>query len=243
MNDNNDKIIEKIKKLLDLANYNPNKNESIAAALKAQQLMAKYHFNSHDIEDVEITEEIIDKEVFVGKGNKWKLQLASIIGKNFCCKAYKRGSERVVFYGYEKDTEIASSVFSYLFKTGNKLANKEYITVKKELEDAYGYTFGGTKGVKNQYLLGFFAGIETVLDKQCTALMLIVPEEVEKAYLEKSKDFKGVANTYLNYRYSEKIFNNGKRDGIDTANARSLKTEHENNNDLPLLTQQRRVHR
>lgn len=36
-----EKILNKIKNLLDLANNNPNENEAIAAALKAQELMAK----------------------------------------------------------------------------------------------------------------------------------------------------------------------------------------------------------
>lgn len=38
-----EKIIEKIKNLMDLASNNPNQNEAMAAALKAQELMAKYN--------------------------------------------------------------------------------------------------------------------------------------------------------------------------------------------------------
>ena len=34
-------IIKKIKNLMDLANNNPNQHEALAAALKAQELMAK----------------------------------------------------------------------------------------------------------------------------------------------------------------------------------------------------------
>ena len=37
-----EKILNKIKNLLDLANNNPNEHEALAAALKAQELMAKY---------------------------------------------------------------------------------------------------------------------------------------------------------------------------------------------------------
>ena len=37
-----EKILEKIEKLLALAGNNPSENEAISAALKAQELMAKY---------------------------------------------------------------------------------------------------------------------------------------------------------------------------------------------------------
>ena len=38
-----EKIMEKIKKLLALANNNPSEDEAMAAALKAQEMMAKYN--------------------------------------------------------------------------------------------------------------------------------------------------------------------------------------------------------
>lgn len=217
MCENRDKIIEKIKNLLDLANNNPSEHEAISAALKAQELMAKYHLDSHDIEDVEITDEIIEDSIYVGKGNKWKYSLASIVGRNFCCKVFTRGTSKVVFYGYEKDTTIATTVFKYLFQTGNKLADKVYRDKKFN-----GYN---TKGVKNQFLLGYLDGIKQVLDRQCTSLMLVVPKEVENSYEEftSNNNFRTIRNT-ISYSSDARVYNEGKSSGINIANARALES-------------------
>ena len=46
------KIIETIKKCLALASNNPSEEEARAAALKAQQLLAKYNIALADVEEV-----------------------------------------------------------------------------------------------------------------------------------------------------------------------------------------------
>ena len=56
MADNRDKIIERIKKLLALANDDSNTNECITAALKAQELIAQYN-----VEEYELGEKSKDK--------------------------------------------------------------------------------------------------------------------------------------------------------------------------------------
>lgn len=52
---NNKEVIEKVKKILALAENNPNENEALAAALKAQKMMAKFHIQEEDLRD-EVTE-------------------------------------------------------------------------------------------------------------------------------------------------------------------------------------------
>lgn len=209
----NEKIIERIKNLLDLSRNNTNENEAMAAALKAQELMAKYHVDVHEVEGEELTDEIIESSLFVGNGDKWKFVLANIIAKNFCCKVYYRGKDTIVFYGYEKDTEIAKQVFKFLFNAGNKLADRCYYEYYKMNKP--------TKGVKNQYLIGFCDGIKTVLDRQCTALMIVTPKEVVEGFEELTKGFRTISSR-LSIRNDRDAYNKGHRDGIDTANARSL---------------------
>ena len=51
-----EKIIEKIKKALALANNNKNPNEAQAAMLMAQKMMAKYHIEMQEIEESEESE-------------------------------------------------------------------------------------------------------------------------------------------------------------------------------------------
>lgn len=53
------KVIEKVKKILALAEKNPNENEAVAAALKAQELMAKFNITENDLGN-EIDEQSIE---------------------------------------------------------------------------------------------------------------------------------------------------------------------------------------
>lgn len=212
-----EKILKKIENLLALAGNNPSENEAIAAALKAQELMAKYNIELADIEGESPKDNIVE-EMHTPKANchyvrKWRYTLANIIAKNFCCKTYCISRDTIVFYGYEKDAKIAVEVFKFLFETGNKLANRYYLKCKKEGKQ--------TKGVLNTYLVGFCDGIKEVLDKQCTALMIVVPKEVEEAYAEHSKGFKRINNS-LATSNDARAYNEGKTDGKAIATARGI---------------------
>ena len=187
---NNEKIISKIKKVLELSKNNPSEEEAIAAAALAQKLMAEYHINQTDIEDIEDTETISEVRVNVGKGNKWKYLLSGIIAKNFMCKRYYLGKEAVVFYGFQTDAEIAAQTFKFLFEFGNKSANNFYQKTRNEAKRS-GVYFDGN-GLKNAYLIGYLEGIAEVLEKQCTALMLVISDRVEQQFNEKVEGMKTV---------------------------------------------------
>ncbi len=209
-------ILKQVEKLLALAGNNPSENEAIAAALKAQELMAKYNIELADVENG--PKEEITTESYTPKANchyvrKWRYGLATIIAKNFCCKTYAIGRDTIVFYGYSKDAKIAVSVFKFLFETGNKLANRYYLKCKKEGRE--------TKGVLNTYLNGFCDGVKEVLDKQCTALMIVISPEVEEAYKEKSKGFKTIRNT-LHITDDSRAYAAGCDDGRSCASSRAL---------------------
>jgi hypothetical protein len=217
MTENREKILKKIENLLALAGNNPSENEAIAAALKAQELMAKYNIELADLEG-EKQSNNITTETYTPKANchyvrKWRYTLSQIIANNFCCKTYSINRDAIAFYGFEKDAKIAVEVFKFLFETGNKLANRYYLQCKKEGRD--------TKGVLNTYLVGFCDGIKEVLDKQCTALMIVVPKEVEEAYAEHSKGFKRLTNK-LSMSGDSRAYSEGKTDGKATATARGI---------------------
>ena len=208
-----EKILKKIQNLLDLANNNPSEEEAIAASLKAQELMAKYDIELGDLNDD--VKEIIE-EVYYDDGKhemkKWKYRLANTVAKNYKCKNYILNKKNIVFYGHTSDAKIALSVFTYLYKTGIRLANNYYYNKKK-----MGYP---TKGLMNSYLLGFVNGIESKLDEQCTALMIIVPPDVNDAYEIMSKNFE-VKHTSYKVIDSE-AYNKGQTDGKETIDARKL---------------------
>ena len=88
------KIVEMVRKLLALAKDNSNEHESIAAALKAQQLMVKYDIEENEVVGEQL-EEIIHESIHVGNGKKWKYVLATLVSKNFRCKAYANGNQEI----------------------------------------------------------------------------------------------------------------------------------------------------
>lgn len=211
-----EKVLERVKNLLDLANNNPNENEAIAAALKAQELMAKYNIEMDQLDDKKEVREIV-KEVYHQSSKhemkKWKVCLANIIAKNFRCKTYLINYRDVVFYGYKEDAEIALQVFTYLYELGNKFAVRYYNKCKKEGKE--------TRGVMNTYLVGFTDGAAEVLGKQCTALMIITPKEVTESFDEMTRDWKTTKST-LRILGDNTAYSNGKKDGRDMAIARNI---------------------
>lgn len=211
-----EKIINKIKNLLDLST-SPNEHEAKAAALKAQELMAKYDIDSQSVVDTtsymdEICHIFCDDD---GKHSmkKWKVLLAPVIANNFRCKLYFHGNS-VVFYGYKRDAEIASEVFKFLFTTGNKLAIRYYNSYKKVGKS--------TKGVMNAYLRGFVAGVKDDLEKQCTALMIITPKEVTDQFEDLSKNW-GTKQYSINCINDAEAFATGKKEGKGVSSGRHLK--------------------
>lgn len=211
-----EKILNKIKNLLDLANNNPNENEAIAAALKAQELMAKYNIELDQLDDKKETREIVEEVYYQSDKHemrKWKIGLAGIIAQNFRCKVYFMNKNDVVFYGYKEDAKIALNVFTYLYEIGNKFAVRYYNKCKKEGKE--------TRGVMNTYLVGFKDGVAEVLEKQCTALMIVTPKEVTESFEEMTSGWKTIKST-LRLSGDTSAYSNGKSDGRDMATARNI---------------------
>ena len=209
-----EKIIAKIRKLLEMTQENgASENEAMVAALKAQKLMVEYNLNIADIETEDEHTTIVEESFDCGNGDKWKYRLANIIAGNFRCKTYFVNKSYVVFYGYESDAKIALDVFKFLFNTGNKLADRCYYEYYKNGEN--------TRGVKNTFLAGFCEGINDVLGKQCVALMIVTPKDVEDSFADKSKNWKNIQSR-LRGSNDPRTFEKGRHEGINTANARSI---------------------
>lgn len=222
MMENSEKIIAKIKKVLELSKNNPSEEEAKSAALKAQKLMAEYHISMSEVEAVEDINNIVEKTVNIGTGNKWKYTLAGIISKNFRCKHFYYGKSSVVFYGHEVDAVIAAETFKFLFETGNKAAISFYNKLRNEAV-RYGKFFDGT-GIKNSFLIGYLEGIKEELEKQCTALMIVVPKEVEEKYSEKTKEFRKMQLSILKVTsyYGNQSREEGRRTGKNAICSKQL---------------------
>ena len=160
-------IIERIKKLLELSNRNPNENEAIAAALKAQKLMAEYNVDELELSD-RIDKDPIELKSATYRGKKWRGRLAKAIADNFRCRVYLstcRRTNTIVFIGYPHDAKAANLVYQRLAEIGEKRAKTECYRARK--------LYGTSAGVQNSFLLGFIQGVRSELEKQSQALMLV----------------------------------------------------------------------
>lgn len=212
MNKDSEKIIAKIKKVLELSKNNPSEEEAKSATLKAQKLMAEYHIALSEVESVEDIDNIVEKTIDVGMGNKWKYSLAGIIANNFRCKHFFYGKGTVVFYGYEVDTEIAAETFRFLYNAGIKMATSYYSKLRNDAMKNGG-NFNGM-GIKNCFLVGYMEGIREELEKQCTALMIIIPQKVQDEYSERVKKRRTISSRMnTSSYYGNKAIEEGRKAG------------------------------
>ena len=197
---NKEQLMNKVNKLLALAGNNPSQQEANAAYTKAQKLIAEYNLNMDEFEDK--GEEIVMMPATHSNNEGYRTHLSVIIGKNFRCKPIMCGNT-VNFVGYKTDVEVCIQVFNHAYKVSHNAGLR--------LERQYRKQGLSTKGVANSYWRGFMAGIKEVLDEQCRALMIIVPDEVEKHTDEMSggKYKGGMRQTGFN----SSSYNEGKADG------------------------------
>lgn len=207
-----EQAIEKIKKCLALANNNSSDAEARAALLQAQKFMAKYNVS------VEMTEgeEAIAyaKEMCVHRYDAaYRKPLASVIADNFRCKYYLYGT-RIVFFGRDTDARIAKEAFEYAYefamREGNKLENKAYAE------------YGTAKGVHSSYTAGFIAGLKEALEAQCTALMIVTPQDVKDEFADMSKNWGQARGGFRVNSFDGEAYRQGKHDGKTVMNGRRL---------------------
>lgn len=168
-----EKMIEKIKKMMALAENNPSEEEALSAALQAHKLMMKYNIHESEVTLEEVKEDIVSifsEQKHNSSLHKWRKQLGAIVAKAFRCKCYISGKD-VVFRGYKDDAQLALDVYLMLYTVGDRLGSKAYTEQLAET--------GSGKGAYNSFVVGFLYGVRDAFDEQCTALMVITPKEVE----------------------------------------------------------------
>lgn len=213
-----EKVIKRINKLLALSDQsrNPSENEAIAASLQVQKLLAKYNLTMTDVTGERKEEDCQQAVADVGKGKKWKYKMAQAVADNFACKTFFVGVDQIVFYGYEADVVAARRVFVYLFKVGDKLANQ----MTKQRRERY----GTAEGTYNSFVSGFVTGVRLELEKQCSALAIVTQPKVEENWNIISANFKG-KNTELNMdTFDTKAYKNGIIEGKRALNAQFLES-------------------
>lgn len=125
-------IIEKIRKLLALAN-STNEHEAALAAAHAQRLLSEHNLAMSDI-SMKQTPRTADKvETTVAKSlPKWLSNLSAGVCTAFDCQAIHHPAQgKMTFIGVGADVQIASYTFVYLDKTVRSLCScfmKQHVT-------------------------------------------------------------------------------------------------------------------
>lgn len=172
-----DKIIEKIKALLNMTtDRGCSEAEALSCALKAQKLIAEYDIDKTEIYGEE-QPQIVEAMAEQASRSRMSGYLAEVISRNFRCE-YAIQIEKInnnrkyypVFVGYSQDARAAALVYEKLYRVGNRLANKAQRQYKR------------VRGLYKAYFMHFIDGVAEELDKQCEALMLVIPLTVKEFY-------------------------------------------------------------
>lgn len=210
---------EKIKKLLALAE-SPNEHEARAALLKARELMAEHKIKEEDLQDTANRKVNIvkTKHTCSKRKNPWVVDVATVIGENYCCQAvyshkYGKQTNTIEFIGLDEDIDICIMVFNYAMDCALS-------QIKRIEEDNDCYYKGYVRRLCNSYGKGFAIGLITAFEEQNEqkadetewGLVLQMPQEVKDATAGiKQRDFNPMSADSI----SSKEFMNGYMDGTE----------------------------
>lgn len=166
------KLEQQIIKLLAVANKTTNQDEVIAAAAKAQELMAKYNIKLQNISKKPAN--IVAKFAVNARGKSYRFELATILANNYGVKLTWAGKMIPVFYGYENNVKTVIKIYEWLWQAIHRMADSYQTKIWKQ--------GNGVKGMYNSFVDGFLVGLKKELDKSCTALKITVAEEVNTEF-------------------------------------------------------------
>jgi len=205
------KVVEKIQKLLALSESS-NEHEAQASLLKAQELLVKHKLSLREVKDFKVYNSAIKEKISAVSFTKakWKANLAKLIADNFGCYHYfkSRRSHTITFFGREEDITVCNIVLEYAVDCISSSVRRLRYQYLKE-----GYT---TRGLENDYALGFIGGLSKKFEEQKRAnqewgLVLVKDKEVVEAH--SNIKFKRTINTNTRYNGYTEVFANGYKDG------------------------------
>src|ERR1700680_168525 len=128
-----EKIIDTITKLRNLATNNSNPDEAANAAAKMQDLLFRHNLSEDDLKtDLEKTpvyeKEIIDIGVASPQSKAWKVALMNLLALNNFCKVFNTRTSEVWLIGQEENRMVVKYLYDFLSKDlirMGKLAAKE----------------------------------------------------------------------------------------------------------------------
>lgn len=210
----NDSIINKIQNLLNKTVENgATEEEAQSALLLAQKLIAKYNIDlEQQIGSKEYTHSLEQTKV---KANPRNNHLGNIIARSFAVKGILI-CNKWAFFGREDNAKAAASAMCFVVKVmeaGMRRICREHGLETSMSGAAYWY---------NPYALGFIEGLKEALDAQCTALCIVVPEDVKDKFSEKFPQTRQYRSKGMQYRHDQEAYSQGHQDGKSAMGKRSL---------------------
>ena len=193
MEQSQDRLIDRIKKLLALANNNPSAEEAASAAAMAMRLMRKYNLESADLQAHELRKEGTIIRAVVENGPNYKVRVASWFNVLVTGVAQSLGCETTISYnpsrtgmamylhGARQDVEVANWLINYLHVQIDKLADahwKDKSLLIRLRNDRAPYASERTRE-KNNYRFG---------------LAISVLQRVKEVYGADEEDVKGASS-------------------------------------------------
>lgn len=212
----NQKIINKVKGLLDIAKDSNQDEETQTAFLLAQKLMVKYGIKKSSIQDQQRPVEygVLER---CQKLSLLKQRLANVIAENFKVLFVRTGSFypnkhfQYNFYDYSNDVELAKNIYFLAVKI-IQYRTKKYLN-NYYLKTGVARNRKLTAFLKRNYIHGFILGLETRLNDQTKKYDLMVKPDKE---LFKRLGPARPKNTKVSYNYKSKSFKKGFTDGYNT---------------------------
>lgn len=157
-------IIEKIRKLLALANSS-NEYEAALAAGHAQRLLSEHNLAMADVEAKHPSQTADKVETSVAKTlPKWVRNLSGGVCSAFDCQAIHHPAQgKMTFIGVGADVQVASYTFAYLDKTVRKLCSSY---MKYRINDSLSNR--NRELMRQSYYLGAVSTINSQLVQQKT---------------------------------------------------------------------------
>lgn len=219
---NNAKIMEKIKKVLELSKNNPSASEAESALLMAQRLMVQYNITIEEVEGTtqeKSPEAQADYSVTSGSNTGWKVALAKIICDNFKTEVLKCGNG-FTFIGMAEEVQLTISLFNFSCDIVDKGMKKVRRDARKQGLD--------TSGLAGDYVHGFLDGLKAKFAEQVEregwGLILVKPEAVTEKVNELTKGSKPKAvSDRLGRRGNAEAYQRGYKQGKNLSTSKQIK--------------------
>lgn len=211
-------IIEKIKKLLSLAN-SCNEHEAALAAAHAQRLLSEHNLAMADIHASHKPDKADRIELEAAKTlPKWVRHLSAGVCSAFDCQAiHHPAAGKLTFIGVDADAQVAAYTFSYLMRTIKKLCSGFM-----KLHAATEHSPRTRELLRQSYYLGAVSTITARLteQKKCTPVTSCTLVPVKNALIQQAMKELGPIRTiharrsYINAEAYMTGQNDGRQVGI-----------------------------